>query len=126
MLRPRRPFWIVLVMTFFLVLRGVTPVQASETDCAPMVSVLQAQMASSQTECNAHHDAPVPHHGHGHGCGSCLPSPSCLSSFDAPVSVALSTPGLSDVARFEAAPLPALAERRTPPDLRPPRIFLTL
>ncbi|WP_438382440.1 hypothetical protein ABHV46_01650 [Asaia sp. BMEF1] len=113
-------------MTFFLVLRGFTPVQASETGCAPMVSTLGAPIASSETGCGDHHEAPVSHHGHSHGCGSCLPSPSCLSSFDAPIAIALATPGLSDVARFETTPPPALAERRAPPDLRPPRFFLTL
>ncbi|MFC0510579.1 hypothetical protein [Asaia spathodeae] len=120
--RPRHPFWIVVLMIFFLVLRGITPVQASESGCASMSPAHGLSAAAFKSGCSGHHEAPVPGHEHGHACGSCLPSSSCISSFDAPVSGALSTPRLIYAARFEPVLPPALSGRRAPPDLRPPRV----
>ncbi|WP_336764019.1 hypothetical protein [Asaia sp. VD9] len=124
--RHRRSLLIVTVVTCIIALRGLLPATANALPHAHDGCGMTLSVEASHQGCIDHPAMPAHKQAHGHDCGSCLPSPGCLSGLTLPQEI---RHGRSTAAVGAAYALPRtafLSGQLSPPDLRPPKAFLNL
>lgn len=151
MRRRNVPLWIVFAVTLCLCLRGILPAQTQAMQAHSMAMALSHNMrlvsthsAKIHTACNAAHTSsmhehptatathsgPCEDHGKDHGrsseCPLCPPALACAIGYILPDLAFFGSSPRSTSARYEWRPHPVQTGLDRVPDVRPPRLFLTV